>query len=331
MFKQIQQTLGTVTRFDVVVNSKALEFGEMENSNGGTSFAVQAEGRPMTLDDKGLSQLTRQWQIPPDHFQRLPRALQVAEIAHFSRKDNKLLTLRTVTPTGEDGLLTGRAVLSGRYTPFDNSDVLTAAEPHLSGYELARPTVTRDEMTLMATRPTEYDVSTRKVGDTVKVGITLRNNELGEGSVGIDFGLWRLKCLNGMQVFSPEVTVRQRHMYFDRSSFAAIVRNAVANAKEIGEGMVRSLTASHNLLLPNLDPDEGNLQKTVVNLFKKNGVWTKEFQGMVRDELGTKEEASLFGLIQIVTGSWAKDTTSLTVRNDRERLGGELMQLARAA
>ena len=328
MFEAIRANLNAVRRFDHVIRSKSLEYGEVETPSGAKALAVQVDGKVMTFEENGVSQLVRQWAIPPDHFQRLPRDLQVAELSHFGMRDDKMLTLRTVE-NGDGNKI--RATLSGRYSPFDSHDYLEAVEPVLSGWEISRDTYNRDELTLIVTKPQEFDVSTRKVGDIVKIGLTLRNNELGQGSASVDFSLWRLMCLNGAQMATSEVSVRQRHMYFNRQTFAGVMRNAVQNAASIGMGMVESLRASHTLALPNLDPDEGKLQKAVLKVLRENQAWGKEVQSYVKDQLGTKEEASLFGLVQIITGPWAKSASNLTTRNDRERVGGALLELARAA
>jgi hypothetical protein len=105
------------------------------------------------------------------------------------------------------------------------------------------------------------------------------------------------------------------------------LRNAVANVMEIGESMVQQLRASHELLLPNLDPDAGKLQAEVVKLLKREGLWTRDLQRSATEALAGQAEASVFGLVQFLTGDFAK-SASLADRVVRERAAGRLMALA---
>ena len=327
MFTEFINRLAQVQRFDRVVSSRDVQVGEVSTPGGGTRLAIQVPtGEALPLEPRAHSQLLGQWQIPPDHFSRLPRQLQAAELTHFTRTHPRDLTVRAVQEPSADGAV-ARAFLSGRYTSFDNVEVLKTVEPYLAGFEIQRPDVFRDEMVVVATRPEIHDVSTRRVGDLVKTGIQIRNSEVGEMAVGIDFLVWRLVCLNGAVSPQAEVSVRQRHIWIDRRAFVVQLRNAVANVAEIGEAMIRQLRAAHDLALPNLDPDAGKLQGQVVQMFKREGVWTRAFQQSAVEALSGQEEASLFGLVQFVTGRFAKEA-GLADRIARERLAGKLMTLA---
>lgn len=327
MFTEFINRLESVTRFDLVTRSKDIKVGEVELPSGATQLAINAPtGEILTLEPRAQAQFLGQWDIPPSHFSRLPRDLQAAELTHFSRSQPKDLTLRAVREHG-DKYPTARAVLSDKYTAFDNSDVLRAVEPYLSGFELQRPDIHRDEMVLVATRPELHDVSARRVGDLVKAGLMIRNSEVGEMALGVEFTLWRLRCLNGLISPQAEVSVRQRHIWIDRKGFEIQLKNAVANVMEIGETMIRQLRASHDLALPNLDPDAGKLQGEVVKLLRREGVWTRDFQRAATEALAGQEEASVFGLVQFLTGPFAKNA-GLAERVARERVAGKLMALA---
>ncbi|MBI2942761.1 MAG: hypothetical protein HYY25_01050 [Candidatus Wallbacteria bacterium] len=327
MFTEFINNLARIERFDRAVSSRDIKVGEVEAASGAPQLAIQVPtGETLTLEPRARAQLLGQWQIPAPYFDRLPRQLQAAELTHFTRSQPKELTVRAVHEPSADGSA-ARAFLSGKYTAFDNTDVLQAVEPYLASFEVQRPDIHRDEMVLVATRPEVHDVSTRRVGDLVKVGLQIRNSEVGEMSVGVDFVLWRLACLNGLVSPQAEVSIRQRHIWIDRRAFVVQLRNAVANVAEIGEGMVRQLRAAHDLALPNLDPDAGKLQGEVVRMLKREGVWTREFQKAATEALSSQEEASLFGLVQFLTGAYAKQA-GLAERISRERLAGKLMALA---
>jgi hypothetical protein len=290
VFNEYIDNLARIERFDRVTSSRDIKVGEVETPSGATQLAIQVPtGESLTLEPRARAQLLGQWTIPAPYFDRLPRQLQAAELTHFTRTQPKALTVRAVNEPAADHPV-ARAIMSGRYTAFDNTDVLQAIEPYLISFEVQRPDIHRDEMVLVATRPELHDVSTRKVGDLVKVGLQIRNSEVGEMSVGVDFILWRLACLNGLVSPQAEVSIRQRHIWIDRKAFVVQLRNAVANVAEIGEGMVRQLRAAHDLALPNLDPEAGKLQGEVVQMFKREGVWTREFQKAATEALSSPGE-----------------------------------------
>jgi hypothetical protein len=326
LFHTFIDALEKVARFDRAVNSKDFKVGEVEGPNGGTQIALQIPGGEVfPLEEHAENQLLSQWAVPPPHFRRLPREIQAAELNHFSRRYPKELTLRAVQEEGVQGP-TARAVVSQHYTPFDSAEVLRLAEPMLEGFQIQNPIVNRDQMRLVLTTPREHDVSKRKIGDIVKTGLTLRNGEVGDMAAAVEFTIWRLRCLNGAMVETPEVTLRQRHAWLDAQSFAIQLRNAIGNVSAIGERYVQLLEGTHDLRLPNLDPDEGRLQRTVIGMLRKDGIWTKPFEKEALEVLGTKEEASVFGLIQFVTDK-AK-ALPVVERLAWERSAGRLMQLA---
>ena len=327
MFKAYIEKLNQLVRFDRIASTKDIKVGEVATPGGATRLALQVPtGEVVTMEPRAQAQVLSNWSIPNDHFNRLPRELQAAELTHFARSQPKDVTIRVVEEPGVP-YPTARAVLSDRYSPFDTLDVLQTVAPYLEGWELQRPDIHRDEAVIVATRPEIHDVSTRKVGDLVKAGISIRNSEVGTMALGVEFTLWRLACLNGAICPEAEVTVRQRHIFVDRRGFQVQLKNAVANVAEIGEAMVRQLRAAHDLKLPNLDPEGGKLQGEISKILKREGLWTKEFQRSATTALNGQEEASLFGLVQYITGSFAKNA-SLADRVHRERVAGRLMALA---
>lgn len=334
IFNNIQTRLASVQRFDRVVNTKAVQVGEVEKPGGGTELALNIpDAGPVTLEPRAVSQLLGQWQIPPDHFAKLPRELQAAELNHFRTAMPKEVTIRAVGVAGTESAA-ARAVVSGKYEAFDTLDALAVAQQALerSGREwsIARDGVDRDEMALLLVQPKQYDVSKRRVGDMVNIGLSLRNSEVGTMALGVEFAISRLKCLNGMIVKQAEVSVRQRHIYIDRRSFEVQLKNAIQNVSEIGEAVITQIIASHDLALPNLDPDAGKLQREVVGILRKHGLATKNFLEAATQALGRDEEASVFGLVQYLTDKPAKEQDT-SGRLSYERVAGELMNLARAA
>lgn len=326
MFQNFISSLEKVQRFDRVAKSTELEFGEVGTGDGKGELALRVpSGEAFTLEERGAHQLLAQWGIPADHFERLSRPLQIAELRYFAERQPRTLTLRA---TGElDGEHPAiRSVMSSRYTPFDNVDVLRVIEPYLERFDLSRSSVTRDEMVLALTLREEHDVSLRRTGDVVKAGLTLRNSEVGTMSLGVDVSAWRLVCLNGLILPSSRVSISQRHIWIDRRGFEKQLLTAIEGIADLGRGVVDRLRASHSLHLPNLDPDDGKLQASVTRILRREGVWNQTFRTEAEIALGSEEEASLFGLVQFMTGRFAKDAPE-DVRLNRERAAGRLLSL----
>lgn len=335
MFQAIASRLSAVRRFDKIVNTKSLEFGEMESPSGrGTELAIQSGSETMILETLGQQQLLSHWKVPNDHFTRLPRELQVAEMEHFARKSPVDVMLRTVGggDTGQPHVI--RSVPSASYDPFDTMEIMEAAESVLpTNWELARDGAGRDEAVVSLMKPVTYDVShTKKLGDLVRVGLSIANSEVRTGAAVVLFSTQRLKCLNGMCITTPEVTVRQRHIHCNKNMFRIQIQNAISNADRMGVEIVRSLQASHAMLLPNLDPDEGKLQRNVMAVLRKHSLATKPLLEEARQILGAPgamgEDASLFGLIQFLTDKPAKRQATEMGRLAYERAAGELLAMA---
>lgn len=120
----------------------------------------------------------------------------------LQERDDRFL-LRTL-----DG--NARAFLSDRYRVLDNYDLAEAVLPALAqaGAELVSTDVNENRMFLKAVH---HSVKIQvKVGDVVEAGISIRNDEVGEGSAAVEPFIFRLACLNGMRV--PAANLRKFHV-----------------------------------------------------------------------------------------------------------------------
>lgn len=346
-FRAMQDALASVRRFDRVAKARELEYGEMEDEHGKPVLAVQIQGDPFALNQHATAQAAGRFSIPGEHFNRLPRNLQVAELNHFSRTGDKeaLVTLRGYE--GQGAVPMGRAFLSGRYAPFDSADVLAVAAPILTeDMQLSWQNLGRDEMGLQVLFPEQYDVSVNapksarreavlrndlQLDDVVQMGLTIQNSEIGTMSLRTNLSSFRLRCLNGMVIEQCEVSIKQRHIYVSREGFRIQLANALRTAKEMAPLIIEQQRQARTLQLPNLDPSEGGLQRAVHKVLAKAGADTLKFRKLAEMEMGNGEGNTLFGLVQFVTGpKFARDTADLATRLHRERLGGDLLALAAA-
>lgn len=327
MFHEYIRKLQQVERLDRVVNTKDIRFGAVDGPAGTPRLALRLpSSETVTLEDHALGNLAGQWGVPPAHLGRLPIELAVEELKHFAESAPRDITVRTIREPGQEHLV-ARAVLSGRYERFDSRDVLESVEPYLRGFEVSSAVVERDEMRVLVTMPgVDYDVSTRRVGDIVKAGLTISNSEIGTMSLRAEISLLRLICTNGMSAADFQAT-RVRHIFVDRTEFVARLQDTVARAGQLGEQIARRLEATHQLMLPDLNPDNGKLQRGVVSIIRRANLWTETFK-QEAEQAVREGEGSLFELIQHVTDNTRLSTMRLADRVHRERVAGRLMALA---
>ena len=150
------------------------------------------------------SQLAARLQIPHQFYERIAsyQELRTDVVNRLLSEDQRTFFFRT-----HDNV--GRAILSDRYKPIDNTDVLAAAAPVLRDMQLQfmSADITETRMYLQITFPgMEGEV---EVGDTVRYGLTITNSEVGMGMVRVSPTLWRLVCANGMV---RQTEIKHRHV-----------------------------------------------------------------------------------------------------------------------
>lgn len=146
-----------------------------------------------------------------------------------------------------------RAVLSSRYSPLDNRQLLDALAPLLEAkWRLDWFALGEDGMHLRLIDPSR----TREVrpGDPICSGIHVRNSETGQSSVSVDTLVWRQVCSNGLiALVAGESLLRRRHVHVEPLRFKAMLEEAVARALEHSETVVDRLHASVQEAVP--DPE----------------------------------------------------------------------------
>jgi hypothetical protein len=166
--------------------------GGMHMRPNDESIFINGEG-DFAMNANAHSQLANRLSIPKAYYDRMAEvpSLRSSNVNAWLDESESARTIRTL-----DG--TARAVLSDRFRPFDNYDVLSTMLPTLNEFPDLRVTgkaLTETRMYLQIVFPSmEQEV---KVGDPVQYGITLRNSEVGHSSVAIESTIWRLVCSNG--------------------------------------------------------------------------------------------------------------------------------------
>ena len=111
-----------------------------------------------------------------------------------------------------------RAFLSDRYRPLDNWDLAQAVLPQLSkGFEIRSCELTERHFYIKAI---SHEVEPKEVGvgDLVRIGICIRNSDVGCAATSVAPFVERLICTNGMTI--NEMASRKRHIGRRNNGFA---------------------------------------------------------------------------------------------------------------
>ena len=144
-------------------------------------------------------QISSHLDIPKAYYDRMLTTkpeLLAKNVNGWMRDKTKKRLIRTVG--NPDGII--RAFLSDRYRPLDNYDLLGAIMPVLQQYdfEVKSCELTETHFYLKAIVPTlTTDIS---VGDTVALGVCIRNSDVGCSSLAIAPMVERLICKNGSTI-----------------------------------------------------------------------------------------------------------------------------------
>ena len=177
----------------------------------------------LTLSPWATAQACQRLGIPAPYFARCSAPLQDAQFNHWAWRTgdepDEEVDGRTGTPRpwllrcqGE-GV---RAVLSDRYAPLDNAELLGILIPLLEGrFEVRSIALTPESLHLRLVDPRLC----REVlpNDRLMVGVHVANSEVGKRAVTVDALVWRLVCLNGLvRLVRGKSLLRRRHVSWDR-------------------------------------------------------------------------------------------------------------------
>jgi hypothetical protein len=283
-------------------------------------------------------QLADKMGIPQRYYDRM---IQAGEYDLWARnvnawigtKDRRLLRVL-------DGQI--RAILSDKYRPIDNYDLLFSFMDQLKTFrdrtgesiEITACDLTDTRMYVRARVPSI--VSAVKPGDEVQPMVMLTNSEVGAGRMAVALGMYRLVCSNGLWhedivqrvhlgqklelgvVEWSEMTIRKT----DEALFAQVA-DTVRTALEptLWEKYMTKTVASAQVELT------GNITEIVNLAAPRLGMSQEERDRLVdmfAQELGTPAGKTQWGLANAVT-RLARDTEDADRQVELEILGGELV------
>ncbi len=279
----------------------------------------------LALSPWATAQACQRLGIPAPYFVRCSAPLQDAQFNHWAWRTGADLDDETDGKAGTprpwllrcqgEGV---RAVLSDRYAPLDNADLLGTLVPLLEDrFEVRGLSLTPESLHLRLVDPRLC----REVlpNDRLMVGVHVANSEVGKRSVTVDALVWRLVCLNGLvRLVRGKSLLRQRHVSWDRPRFADGLRAAVSEAVTAGAGLIDRLQTATREPVPDV---EG-----VVRAIARQAALTRSVQERVLQALSATappQQNRVYGLVQALT--FTAQSLAPDDRYDLEVVAGRLL------
>ncbi len=272
---------------------------------------------PECLDLSGWAtmQACQRLGIPAQYFVRCPPPLRDVQFNHWLWKGTQVpddplpdeedaasdLSHRSSAEGLRPWLLRGkgdvvRAVLSDRYAPLDNADLLATLTPFLEGrFEVKSLALTPESLHLRLVDPR----LAREVlpDDRLMVGLHVANSEVGRRSVTVDALVYRLVCQNGLiRLVKGRSLLRQRHVSWDRSHFADALSRALLEAITAGAGLIERLSLATRMPVP-------DVEGLILALSRQAGLTQRVQDGVRRALLATpaSQQETVYGFVQALT------------------------------
>lgn len=234
-----------------------------------------------------------------------------------------------------------RAFLSNRYRRIDNYHVANTVLPVLieAGASFRRLHVTEESMVIQAVfTDKRADV---QLGDTIMLGVTIENNEVGKGCVSIMPMSLRLVCMNGAT--HNDLGHKRQHVgtklggdgdpsefYADdtlqKSDEALMLQLRDVTRKACSDTLLQTITADFQRALQ--VPISTQPIHAVTELATRTGLNESEQAGVLQHLLagGTLTQ---YSMVQAITRT-AQDVTDGTRGHELEVIGGDILALAAA-
>lgn len=316
---------------DFLAQTTALEYVSNQNA-----IRIPEQGA-FEVNENAHNQLGSALGIPAKYYDRMREEapeLLGTNINHWLHTNPERKMVRTL-----DGKV--RAVLSDKYRPLDNLELLETVLPVLGKQDMqvVSSEVTDRRLYLKVLTPkVTYEI---QKGDVVQAGLVISNSEIGAGSLSVEPLLYRLVCTNGL--IANDSKMRKYHVGRGNSGFADgaaeffrdetrrqddrafwfKVRDLVGaaidsiNFQKIAESF---FATKENRI--EADPVK------VVEVFSKQNALNQGEKNSILTHLLSGGDLNQFGLMNAVTRS-AQDLESYDRATQFERLGGAILELPR--
>jgi len=177
---------------DFIVPTKDLELEIV--GEGDIALHVPGKGY-FDVTEHAHNQIAERVGIPKRYYQRMLQdspELLIDNVGHWFEEEPEKRMIRTIDHTA-------RAFLSDRYRRIDNEQIANSVFPVLNDYNsqvvVMSSDVTDKKMYMKVLFPDI--VGDVKSGDSVRAGFMISNSEIGQGSMAVEYFLYRDFCTNG--------------------------------------------------------------------------------------------------------------------------------------
>ena len=288
-------------------------------------------------------QLAQELGIPKAYYDRMLKDspdLLAQNVNHWMHSEPKTRMVRTLDHEV-------RAILSDRFRPLDNYDLMQAALPALRerNLRLVSSTLTDTRLYLKVTDPALSAPAPRprRVGDLVEGGIVIRNSEVGDGALAIEALLFQLSCLNGAII---GIAVRKFHVgkraeysedvlsilsnearQASDKAFWLVFRDAVKAAfdPKIFEGNVEKMTAAADRAIATT-----KIEKVIENVVEVTlgARGSDTIKGSLLKHFVEGGDLTQWGLSYAMTLAAQADGLDYETATEMERAGGQVITLS---
>lgn len=154
------------------------------------------------MTDHAVGQIATDLKIPKRYVDRMiidAPALFRTNVQHWMYNEPKARMIRGLTNEATD--MTGRAWMSDKFRRLDHMEIARTLLPEFDNLgtevEFHQAAVTEQKLYIRALFP-KIQRDIKKVGDTVRWGVEVKNSEIGAGSLTISGFMLVLTCTNGM-------------------------------------------------------------------------------------------------------------------------------------
>jgi hypothetical protein len=212
-----------------------------------------------------------------------------------------------------------RAVLSERYSPLDNPELLKCLVPVWQEHFRIDWFALGDEtLHLRIVDPTL--VMEGLPQDDLMAGVHLSNSEVGKRAVTVDALVFRLVCQNGLiRQVKGKSLLRQRHIHITHERFHEQLEGAVREGMNIAAGFMSQLALTARQPVPDV---EETLKRLGERWHLSQGVQESALHAMRQEPAGVQE--TVYGLVNGLTR--AAQELSMDHRYDLEVLAGRLAE-----
>lgn len=320
---------------DVMVKGRDIHVSDdglvmLRGKTNDRGFDVAWEGGPYSWRDFAFGQFCAKLEIPGDFVRKSPvtgPASKKAIIDHWKGEvDGKtfLMRLHNLEKPDEKTKSVGlvRAVLSERFSKFDNLELLDVAEPFIKSEglicQIGANTEKSFHMRLVHPKTIDFTGPGGKL-DVHQVGVHVLNSEVGAYNLLGDFFTYRQICTNGLVVlFDKKHLFQCKHIGIEahevRTRFAAALQTMHDKTEVFFERLDRSVTTK----LP--DP------LATLHQHLKYSKATDDFIQAATLAYEEEPAASRYGIVQAITRAAQK--LPIDQRLEMEGVAGRFLMAA---